>query len=808
MEIQEAIQHVLDGEALLFLGSGFSLGATNLRNEKFLSGHSLAEHFAKLCCLPAGTGLEDAAEAFADKSGIDALIREVQELFTAKEVCDYHRGITSLPWKRVYTTNYDNVFEIASQQESRRVTPVTLSTSIYQIPKDHLICIHLNGYAQNLDRKKIGNELKLTDTSYVTASIAESEWTMLLRQDIKLSSAVIFIGYSLYDLDIKRILVETDEAKDKTFFCVGPNPEDTLLRRATRYGTVLRFSTEDFFSKVQETAKSYIPRDRSEPSFLSIREYTTPSTPSHITDQSFIDLLLWGRRQEELIAESLRTGKCYYLNRPELEKAVREIENGVRILVVCSDLGNGKSMFLEGLRICVIERGFRVFHIFDHNDGVDQELDAIARLCGKVVVMIEEYQNWLDEIRLFCTNAGDQAVLVLTARNAVHDVVFDDLNTIAGDKKIFELNIDILNDTDIEWVVDALDQYGLWGQRAGLGKSQKINYIVERCQRQLHALLLDLMVSPDIGARLASVANRIKSKGLHYETLLSIFILAILNHPATLDVLIDIWGSDKIGLPQFRTDPVMKELVSFNYYAIRVRSSIVAEYLLHSFANAGTLVSVLIQMAQRIEKGANVSPRYNNLFKDLMRFGSVQILLPERGKRNAVIQYYEAIKNLNRCKYSPLFWLQYAIATLVINEIPRAKTYFETAYSLAEKKGWDTFQIDNHFARFLMVQAVQENLDVSSAIDNYRQAWRIIDRQMGDERRHYPYRVAIYFHDFVNKYGARMKLAQIEEIASTAHRILTRIEGLSEYRRKNKHVIKCQKSMEFVINICSDLITQ
>ena len=53
-----------------------------------------------------------------------------------------------------------------------------------------------------------------------------------------------------------------------------------------------------------------------------------------------------------------------------------------------------------------------------------------------------------------------------------------------------------------------------------------------------------------------------------------------------------------------------------------------------------------------------------------------------------------------------------------------------------------------------------------------------------------------------------MELTQIEELASTANRILRRIEELSEYRRQNRYVIKCQKAMNDVINICSELIAE
>ena len=77
--------------------------------------------------------------------------------------------------------------------------------------------MHLNGFIDRLDRNTIGSEFKLTESSYLTASLIDSEWIMVFRNDLKLARAVFFVGYSLYDLDIKRILNESPHLR-KTFF--------------------------------------------------------------------------------------------------------------------------------------------------------------------------------------------------------------------------------------------------------------------------------------------------------------------------------------------------------------------------------------------------------------------------------------------------------------------------------------------------------------------------------------------------------------------------------------------------------------
>jgi hypothetical protein len=206
-------------------------------------------------------------------------------------------------------------------------------------------------------------------------------------------------------------------------------------------------------------------------------------------------------------------------------------------------------------------------------------------------------------------------------------------------------------------------------------------------------------------------------------------------------------------------------------------------------------------MATNIEKGKEVSPLYADMFKSLMRFGSLATILPEKGRRDALVQYYETVKSLQGCRTNPLFWLQYAIASLVSEDLPRAKTYFDTAYALAIKRGWNTFQIDNHFARYLMVQAVRED-DVQMAWEKYREAAAIIDRQILSDRRHYPYRVAVYLQDFINKFGSRMDATNRSELAMTAERILQRILQLPSHIRHHRHVMNCEKAMTYVLSVC------
>jgi hypothetical protein len=238
---------------------------------------------------------------------------------------------------------------------------------------------------------------------------------------------------------------------------------------------------------------------------------------------------------------------------------------------------------------------------------------------------------------------------------------------------------------------------------------------------------------------------------------------------------------------------------------VTARSPIGAEHLIRTCVDLGTIVSVLTKMTERIAAGAEFSKRYYDIFVSLMRFNSLQLLLPEEGRRNAVIHYYESIKNLDKCKFNPLFWLQYAISSLVNDDLERAKMYFDTAYSIALKKSWDTFQIDNHFARYLLRQAGQD-IPVQQAMANFREAKGILYRQIKNERLHYPYRVAILLQDLIERQGSQLAIAEIEEVAQAATTILKRAESLPHNFRKHRDVQTCEKSLKYVNVRCRELI--
>ena len=76
-------------------------------------------------------------------------------------------------------------------------------------------CVHINGYIGNLTESTLNTSFKLSESSYMRPEgFLNSPWYTIFKRDLERASAIIFAGYSLYDIDIKRILVSNSDIFD------------------------------------------------------------------------------------------------------------------------------------------------------------------------------------------------------------------------------------------------------------------------------------------------------------------------------------------------------------------------------------------------------------------------------------------------------------------------------------------------------------------------------------------------------------------------------------------------------------------
>ena len=799
MTFDDALEFVLAGRALLFTGAGFSHGAVNIRGISFKAGRAFAAHLAKLSGLTEGTSLEDASEWFSRQHGKDRLTDELQQEFTVKQVNPAQVEVLRHPWKRIYTTNYDNVAETAAAQAGKKLTPATLSDTIHALPKTGAICVHLNGFIDRLKVPSLDSEIKLTDSSYLTNIVAESPWAATLRHDMDAARAIFFVGYSTADIDIRRLLYERPTLKEKSFFVIGTQDDPVAVEKISRFGTITGLDLDGLVTALNEAA-SVRTEDADQADLdYCVRRFEPPANPPAFEDRLIFDLFLQGDVRPEYTWQSLHSELDYFVDSPAAATALSCFDNGHRAVAFYADLGNGKSAVLEVLKTRAFDAGYDVYSLAHNGDTLLEELEHVFRSNRRTLVTIEQYADWFDTIGFMGSQAPKNVVFAFSARSSTHDLLVDRLVDKLKPGTLVDIPVDSLQPQQLEKIADLFDSYGLWGDLAAKSKASKLRHLETTCHGAWHAILIDRFKAPQIHSRFAPIVESLSKKKRFYEVVTAVLVLTVLEYNPSVDLLLDLCGQAVLER-EFKDDPSVREVLDASSGRIRLRSSVAGQYILTNFADPNGIVSVLTKMAKAADDNARNSKFYLEVLKDLTKFNGLQFVFPEKDRRKACIRYYESIRDLHNTKKHPLFWLQYAIACTLFEEFDRAEKYFATAYALAEARNFDSFQIDNHYARFLLMRAIATK-DQSNCMKSFRDARKLIFEQVQTERRHYPFRVATTLAEFFDTFVAVLSSTNKQEIARAAKHILGRIEALPNERQAQRYVTDCRKAMMHVLEL-------
>ena len=804
MEMKMAIEHAIDGEALLFLGSGFSSSARNTNDLHPRTGRKLAQLLCKMSGLTTSGPLQDASDLYVERFGpislVDVLTKEYQVITIAPE----HTVFGKIPWRRVYTTNYDNTMELAYKANSRTMVPIILTDHIRRVAEASAQCVHINGFIDGLTEDALFSTFKLTDTSYSSSTFAASPWSAQFRHDISAASAVLFVGYSLYDLDVCRILLESPEVANKTIFVAGRNPDELTKSRLAKYGQLAPVDTVDVAKLIDEILHSYTPRVHTSLRGRFVVPIHAPPAGAGPRDRDVHDLFLWGKVDRGLVWSSVSRSfpQPYVCTRAMVGRCLEMLCDGEKHIVVRSDLGNGKTLFLETLGAMAAQSGFNVLYLDAQGSGSVLEVEEASRASAKTLLLIDGYTNKRSEVEALSRNRSDQLHVVYSARSLKHDVCYEWLQRSLEVDTIPELDLDVLDPADSAWFCDVLDTYGLWGARASATTEQKARFLQEKCGAHTSTLLLEILQAPTIIERLSAVIEGISGKDRDYvKTVASILVLSVIEIATTTEVLTDLIGTEVLNQASFRNLESVKELLDFKSGRIIAKSSVVGRYILTESIDPQVTVTALTQMAVRANS-LRGKALYHDILRELMRFGNVQSVLPAKHHMNAILVYYEALKNLDSAKRNPHFWLQYAIGNIALSRYEDAGIKLDTAYALAKTlPGYNTYMLDNTAARLELEKlTVTPESDRSVAMAGFRRARGILNEQVSSPyHRDYPFRVAAKYGAFLAVYRSILTPEDKEEIARACRFMLRRIEALPTYRAEQRYVKECYGVMQRIV---------
>lgn len=756
-DLKEFIRKLQSQNTVLFIGAGFSAEVENILGETMpLANNSsdkkgLASRIGELGSFDDEDDLPYAADEYLENNEPDELIRLLQNLYTAKKIPPYIEDILKYSFRRIYTTNYDDVVEKSSHNNGIYRKSIVVSDSPKEHYKNSDICVHINGSISNLDKKTINKSFKLSEASYLlkSDSFLESEWWYPFEKDLEYASSIIFLGYSLeYDIDIKKIL-SNNTWKDKTYFITRKDPPKRKVSKLEKFGKVFDIEIEGFSNLLKQ---NIIAIDEKPKELKVFNEYHPDDTLENIdiTDNYIRDLLTRGKVDYRAIEKSLNNkDELYIVQREHYEKIKNQLINNNKIISIISEFGNGKSIFLKQLRYMLYKDGYKVYELYDYELDFIQDIDYLDNLKQNTILLIDKYEDVLDIIKYVNTLNSNYIKLILFDRISNHSHA----KRILNDCDFFEIDIDILTDTEIDTFISLVHHIGEWGEISGNKQliEKKFN---QEYKKQISLFLLSLFESSQIKSSLDELIYPLLKDQDTKSTLLGIFLLNLMDIDLLRILISEVAHSDKIMNTTLFEDKAFKELFNVEHNQIQIKSSVMAKFIIRTYFTPSYLKEFLLNLIEKSQEIKKSDSVWNKIERELLRFHFVEQLISDDNKKTFLRTYFEALKQrkpLKWLEYEPHYWLQYAMADMANDNFTNAQKKLDTAYAYIEKReNYDLSSFNNQQARLYLLEALAKSTRGDNAFMLFLKANNLLS--LNHNARYHAKQIAVYRKFYIERY--------------------------------------------------------
>ena len=811
MNIEEAILQALDGNALLFIGSGFSSGAINYDGLEFPLGDETCQRLIKYGKIDVSDDsaidqkdLGYISERFLDTNNDVELLKFLNSQFKCKKLEEYHKEIASVNWKRVYTTNYDNLFEKASDEvgiNRETITPEKRSSDVLSYRN---AIIHMNGYIGNAKKDNLLSTFKLLSRSYANRTIPDSEWAISLHNDLKTSKAIVFIGYSLdYDLELQQIFASVEEVKNKSVF-ITYKPSRRQRSNMQKYGYVFDEGTSKFAEKISEIKTRYEGTER-EYTLSCLNEIDSSRViPSlSISDKDVWNLFFDG----DINLNHIFSSKVnrYVVEREVVGEILEAFNSGYPSIIIHSDLGNGKSVIIREVEEKLCQVG-SVYYLKEVSPYLKDDLDYLSGIRGIKYIIIENYNRIIDSkySKILSLYQRSDFRYLFTVRTYLHENLYQRLLrvfNVSQDRTII-FDVNTLTNKDQKALYQLLDTYKLWGTRSADGSEAKKKYIRKNCKGEIKNVLLDLLKSKELERKINGVLTSLFfDDDIKEITLFALMCNVIASELSLSDIVVLL---NKQARSAAYIESSAREFLDFKQDKIVLKSPVVAKHILQNLNYNEEVEELIKRVLPVLDQHSDF---YENLLRMIISISNLRMVFntkePEIHKR--FIRIYERAKLLSYHKENPFFWLQYAMACMDANEYTRAKIYLDNAETYSRARSFDSWQIEIQKARYLLLFTI-DSVDISNAYNNFCTAHKLLV-DSNTTSMYYPLRqLTAYekyyqlFYPHFNEHEKAVFLYNCNEAIDTVEKLLKNKDKsiANDYHRVNE-LKTVQKSLKKVV---------
>lgn len=783
---------VFEGKAILFLGAGFSLKTSSVTGEILGTATDLAIKLGELAGLSKDASKRHDLKKIGThvaKRHRDEMLELLLRTFTVYETGQVQCEIVNQPWQRIYTTNYDNVVEMAAAEEQKNIIPIVFSDDMTQQKDD--LCIHINGSVKNLNAATLQSEFKLITKSYLDEKIYQSPWYPFMMEDFRVASKIIVIGYSMNSNDhIINRLFGALGMREKLLFVQPAGLDAVDIDDFTNYGDLVMCGVEGFSTFLKERKETYQPPvsvHRREDFICFDHSYREVSEQASLSYKDYVHFYFHGKWKPAFF-QKRTTGEYEALaSRHQLAEVLRNRERG-KIFLLTASLGNGKTIFCEMLRHELMETDTHVFFFRAKHDGVEDEVREICTAYAKkscFVVMDDVYRN-LDVLEMFKLYDTRHITFVLTTRTALASRVCDGVcRALESTQQIHTISLQTLSANECYEMAAALQSQNLLSDRYEMTHwtaGKLADYFKTKDHASIEQILLDVFEKSVAKEHMENLVRGSAEEDPDFRDLL-IGLLAASVWDLGLDstmifVLLKFERTQAFGEKE---QEVLSELfVGQNMDAYRPVSSIFAKAVLFKIFRPQEIMQTMGRVARELHVFGHTDATCESAMKAILSHGSYKKLISSAEGRVAVNQFYDSLRELSWYQENPFYWEEFALSYMDQKEYETAEMCLDVAETKAKAiPKFQPFQIMTVRADCRLSRLLDEAdyAEMHSPIDVIQEAveflLRYVDHPLNDKS--YIFTVSRKCVAVYNRYrltfGGTDRKRYISYMSNIAHRL-------------------------------------
>lgn len=761
---------------ILFLGSGFSMEATNKQGEYFLDGKSLANKLGEGLEYGASTDLtlRDVSDDYVPNRLAD-LNQLLQPLMTTMRISDDQKEIIRQPWRRIYTTNYDDVFEFGQIAEGRPLDPVSFSDDVRK-SKTGIQVVHLHGYIHKCTDENVDEELVLTERSYVRQLAFPRPWFDEFVDDIRFCQSVVFLGYSLADTPINALLVRSPEIAKKTTFIVRSAPDQRYERQVSIYGSIRPIALAGFAAHMKALAA--IPRPPHNTRLAAFSEMSPGKDKKSLIPATIVEvrnLLTFGTFKPIACAASWPKPEYVIPRFSKINEAISALGQA-KTIILHSRTGNGKTVFSEMLSIALSEKGWRCIRAKSAPTLNDDDL----RILGSTQRVVLFFRNLDDATQTMkqLSNPRPDVRFVVEVPTAIADVRANALSRDLA-KPFHRIDLNEMSSADIADFENILKMAGI--------RPKDFVATFEKCV-ELRDFLLRLYENTTIRSALMNHAKPLWNVPSVRRVMTTSFVLKCLDLDISPTMKRDIIGEDPAAALESISSALRgnaHDLFEFTDASVEPFSSVVSEVLLDELVTPDDILEWVLRVAvisgrrkqEELDKN-EYGPRFTEAKKVLggvLNLSGLRRLLKKYPSCDDQIGLmYEKARRFPEINSEPLFWLQLAILLDdpkgPLANLEQALEHMDAAYQRGEAlPKFRPYQLETYHLRLLLhIETHPDSKGVP--IKHWQAIIKLLERfalMLGDaSHRGFAVAVLAIFEAFVMARAADMLPDQKREITT------------------------------------------